>query len=271
MNTPSETIVRTSVEYTLSMMRLRPDLRWDPESYWWPGIQVAWHRHFRSGQVYNDLTAGELYDSLVKFGVPASSIRKSGKHTTVELDNISFVYRDRRYKYVDGPVLQVAPHLSGKKFSECSHSFVNPGYTADETVAFMLAINENVPAVQASCIDAYQAGLRERKIREIKQQVAEDYLDKLFHGNVPQEIESCSITDSEPGAMDLIRLAIRKKGRHGWTGHRFYIPYDDRNMIPGPEWIQECISYPASHICRVEMFVDEDTGEVIPILRCEAL
>ena len=271
MNTLSEKIVSVCAQDTMDLVRNRPDLLWTPDEYWWPGIQLAWHQHFWPAKAYYNLTAGELYDSLVKLGVPASSIRQSGKHTTVELDNISFVYRDKQYKYVDGPLLQVAPHITGKKFSECGHSFVNPRYTADETAAFMLALNESVPAAKAASLDAYQAGLRERKIREIKQRVALEYLDRMFQGDVPWEIESCHIADSEPGAMDLIRLNIRKKGRHGWTGRRFYIPYDDRDLIPGPEWIKECISTPVSHICRVEMFVDEDTGEVVPILRCEGI
>ena len=271
MNTLSDAIVRVCAQDTMDLMRNRPDLQWAPESYWWPGIQLAWHQHFRTAPDGDTLTARELNDSLIRSGVPASSIRQSGKHTLVELDNISFVYRDKQFKYALDPVLQVSPQLRGTKYSECGHAFVNPRLSADETVAFMLAVDESVPAAQAASLDAYQAGLRERKIREVKQQVAKEYLDRLFQGKVPLEIESCSIADSKPGAMDLIRLNIRKKGRHGWTGRRFYIPYDDRDLIPGPEWIKECISTPVSHICRVEMFVDEDTGEVVPILRCEGI
>ena len=87
-------------------------------------------------------------------------------NTLLELDNISFVYRDKQYKYC-GFVLQVSPHIPGKKFSECGHAFVNPKCSADELVTFMLAINESVPAVKLACIDAYRDGLKERSVRYV--------------------------------------------------------------------------------------------------------
>ena len=37
------------------------------------------------------LTADQLNKKLIEFGVPAESIKKSGKHTLLELGNKSFV------------------------------------------------------------------------------------------------------------------------------------------------------------------------------------
>ena len=162
MSNLSESIVRICAENTLSLMRSHPDLHWAQDSYWWPGIQLAWVRPFWPGVHSGTLTADQLNKRLIEFGIPADSIKKTGKHTMLVLDNISFVYRDKQYKY-DGPVLQVSPHISGKKFGECGHAFVCPCCSADELVTFMLAINESVPAAQQASLDAYQDGLRERQ------------------------------------------------------------------------------------------------------------
>ena len=161
MGNLSESIVRICTGNTLSLMRSHPDLQWAPDSYWWPGIQLAWVQPFSPGAYDCTLSTEQLNRRLIESGVPAESIKQDGRHTLLELDNISFVYRDKQYKY-DGPVLQVSPHISGKKFSECGHAFVSPCCSADELVTFMLAINESVPAAQQASLDAYQDGLRER-------------------------------------------------------------------------------------------------------------
>lgn len=135
----------------------------------------------------------------------------------------------------------------------------------------MLAVNDSVTTAQSACVEAYHTGLKERKVREIKQQVAHDYLDKLFHGRVPEEIKFCSIVDSQPGAMDLIRIVMRKTGPQGASYSRFIIPYDHRDLLSGPELILDCIADPTPIVARMEVFIDEDTGEVIPILRREVI
>lgn len=171
MNELSESIVRVCVNNTLSVMRFRTDIQWAPDTFWWPGIQQAWVRPFWPGVRRGTLSAGQLNERLVESGIPSGSIRKSGGHYILELEHISFVYWDKRYK--DGSVLRVSPHIRGCKYSECGHAFVNPGCSADELVMFMLSIDRSVPAAREACIKAYWDGLRERKEQEIRQQVAE--------------------------------------------------------------------------------------------------
>ena len=247
-------------------MRSRTNLLWAPDSYWWPGIQLAWVNPFWPGNCGKALTTEQLNQRLIEFGVPAESIKKSGKHTLLELGNISFVYRDKQYKY-DGPVLRVSPHILGKRFSECGHAFVNPNCSADELVTFMLAINESVPAARSACIDAYQEGLRERKEREIRQQVADEYAFQLFNGDIPGEIASCTIADSVPGAMDLIRFTIQDNGVQWSSKRSFDIPFSERDRLPSPDWIRDFISSPHLLNAIMEIFDDDESGESFPILR----
>ena len=246
-------------------MRSRTNLQWAPDSYWWPGIQLAWVNPFWPGSRGKALTADQLNKRLIEFGVPTESIKNSGRHTLLELGNISFVYRDKQYKY-DGPVLQMSPHIPGKKFSECGHAFVNPRCSADELVTFMLAINESVPAAQSASLDAYQDGLRERKEREIRQQVADEYFSRLFNGDIPGEIVSCTIADSVPGAMDLIRFTIRDNGARWSPKRAFDIPFSDRDRLPSPDWIRDFISDPHLLNAIMEIF-DDESGESVPVLR----
>lgn len=260
-----ESIVRVCVNNTLSLMRSRTNLQWTPDSYWWPGIQLAWVHPFWPGAHGSTLTTEQLNKRLIEFGIPAESIRKSGKHTILVLDNISFVYRDKRYKY-DGPVLQVSPHISGKRFSECGHAFINPQCSADELVTFMLAINESVPAAKSASLDAYQDGLRERKEREIRQQMADEYVNQLFNGDIPEEIVSCTIADSVPGAMDLIRFTIQDSGVQWPPKRTFDIPFSERDRLPSPDWIRDFISRPHLLNAIMEIF-DDKTGESVPVLR----
>ena len=117
MNYLSESIVRVCVNNTLSLMRDYTNLQWTPDSYWWPGIQLAWVNPFLPGIRGESITTDQLNEKLIEFGIPAESIKKSGKHTLLELDNISFVYREKQYKYY-GPVFEVSPHIRGKKFRE---------------------------------------------------------------------------------------------------------------------------------------------------------
>lgn len=246
-------------------MRSRTNLQWAPDSYWWPGIQLAWVNPFLPGSCGKALTTDQLNKRLIEFGVPSESIKKSGKHTLLELGNIAFVYRDKQYKY-DGPVLQVSPHIRGRKFSDCGHAFVNPKCSADELVTFMLAINESVPAAQSASLDAYQDGLRERKEREIRQQVADEYVNRLFNGDIPGEIASCSIADSVPGAMDLIRFTIRDNDVQWSPKRAFDIPFSDRDRLPSPDWIRDFISTP--HLLNAIMGTfDDESGESVPVLR----
>ena len=151
----SELIVKTCVNNTLNLLRTRPNLQWAPDTYWWPGIQLAWVHPFWPGTRSDTLTAKQLSESLIELGVPASSIKKMGKHTLVELENIAFVYLEKQYKYAQRPTLQVSPHILGCKFKECGHAFVTPNCEPDALAAFILTIDLSVPAAKAACIDAY--------------------------------------------------------------------------------------------------------------------
>ena len=266
MSNLSEAIVGVCVNNTLSIMRSISNLQWSPDSYWWPGIQLAWLNPFRPVSQGNTLTTDQLNKRLIASGVPSESIKKSGKHTLLELDNISFVYRDKQYRH-DGPVFKVSPHIRGRRFSECGHAFVNPRCSADELVTFMLAVNESIPAAQSACLEAYQDGLKERKEREILQKLAEEYVNRLFNGDVPGEIVSCTIADSVPGAMDLIRITIRNNGAQWSPDRAFDIPFCERDRLPSPDWIRDFIS--ESHLLKaaMEVFYDDESGESCPIMR----
>ena len=246
-------------------MRSHANLQWTPDSYWWPGIQQAWATPFLPGTRGGILTTDLLNRKLIESGIPAGAFKKSGKHTLLELGNISFVYRDKQYKYY-GPVLRISPHIPGKKFSECGHAFVSPECSADELVTLILAINESVPAAQSACIDAYQDGLRERKEREIRQQVANEYINKLFDGDIPGEIVSYIIADSVPGAMDLIRLTIRGNGTH-MHKRTFDIPFSERDNMLCPDLIRDFISESSALGAILELFHDDETGDSIPFIR----
>ncbi len=155
MNDLYESIVRSCVSNTKDLLNKYPDLQWPPEMYWWPGIQLAWVRPFSPGIRCQALTVTLLNKSLIERGVPASSIKKLGAYTLLELDNIAFVYRDRQYKYENGPVLQISPHLLGCKFKECGHAFVSPNCSEDALAEYILMINRIIPATREACIAAY--------------------------------------------------------------------------------------------------------------------
>lgn len=211
------------------------------------------------------MTAEEFNKKLVESGVPTDSIKRSGKHYILELDNISFVYREKYYKH-SGTTVAVSPHFRGVKFYEGGHAYVNPDCPVDQLVSYVRAINESVPAVKSACVDAFKDGLKERKAREILQQVANVYARNLFGNNIPSEIVSCTIADSQPGAMDLIRFTVLDKGTR-WPRRIFEIPLSEKDRLPGPGWIRDFISDKTLLMARMEILVDDETGESVPIMR----
>lgn len=156
MKNLSELIVKTCVNNTLNLLRTRPNLQWAPDTYWWPGIQLAWVHPFLPGAHSNTLTSSDqLSKSLIELGIPSSSIKKLGKHTLVELENIAFIYREKKYKYEPEPTLLVSPHILGCKFKECGHAFTSPSCDPDALAAFIYTIDQSVPVAKAACINAY--------------------------------------------------------------------------------------------------------------------
>jgi hypothetical protein len=165
MSKLTDYIVRICAENTLRTMRSHPYLQWAPEAYLLPGIQMAWIRPFAPGSCSSTLTAAQLDKSLAAAGVPAAAIKRYGKLRTVELENIAFAYRDKRTRD-GGYKLMISPYIPGN--GECRQTFVNPTGPADTLAAYMLTIDSCVPAARAACLEAYQIGLRERKVREIR-------------------------------------------------------------------------------------------------------
>ena len=264
MSNLSKAIVRICVNSTLSLIRSHSNLQWPADSYWWLGILQAWVQRFWPETLGSTLTTDQLHKKLFESGVPVESIKKSGKHTMLVLDNISFVYRDKKHI---GPVLQVSPQMPGKKYNECRHSFVIPMCSADDLVTVMLAINESIPDAKTATLDAYHAGLRERKEREILQQIANEYVNRLFDGEIPGEIISCTIADSTPGAMDLIRLLVRDNNAKWSTKRTLDISFSERDKITSPDQVRYFISNPELHNAIIEIFVDDESGDSVPILR----
>ena len=165
MSKLTDSIVRICAENTLRTMRSHPYLQWAPDSYLLPGIQTVWIRPFAPGSSGGTLTAAQLDKSLAAVGVPAAAIKRYGSLRTVELENIAFAYRDKRTRN-GGNKLMISPYLPGN--GERRQSFVNPTGPADALAAYMLTIDSCVPAAREACLEAYQAGLRERKVREIR-------------------------------------------------------------------------------------------------------
>lgn len=161
MESLSEMIVQTCVDNTLRLLRTNRNINWAPDTYWWPGIQLAWVHPFFPGKHSNTLTSEQLSSSLIELGVPDSSVKRQGKHTLLELNNIAFVYCDKQYKYEPGPILLVSPHILGCKFKECGHAFVSPYCDPEALAAFMITIDLSVPAAQAACVDAYNDFFKE--------------------------------------------------------------------------------------------------------------
>ena len=69
--------------------------------------------------------------------------------------------------------------------------------------------------------------------------------------------------------MDLICLTIRDKNQYSWAKRHFYIPYSDRDLLPSNEWILDFIADPRPTLAWVDIFTDDETGEIVPIMRYE--
>ena len=96
--------------------------------------------------------------------------------------------------------------------------------------------------------------------------MADEYFSLLFNGDIPGEIVSCTIADSAPGAMDLIRFTIRDNGVQWSSNRAFDIPFSERDSLPGPDWIRDFISDPHLLNAIMEIFDDDESGESVPVL-----
>lgn len=248
----------------LDCLRWHPETNWDENTCWWLGFQMVWGEQGYA-DAYNRVTESCLNIALRKLGVPESSFRKPGAHTYVDLDNVSFVYRTKIYK--DGTRrLLVAPHLKGLKFNQCGHSFISAMGDTQLFARYMLDLDKCIPEARIAARKAFYQGKQEQKVRDIKYQAAGAWLNEYFHGEMPEGYIGYCIADSEPGAMDIIRLAFEKEGSP--YNRYFDIPYEFRDFLQ-MDGVMVFANDPDLRMGSLEMFVDEVTGEKVPVTRYE--
>ena len=260
-----ESIINISTSAIRDFMRTHNLPQWPPEDYWWFGLMHAWGFPWWRLDKGKPISISELNGALYDLDVQDTEIRKPGAHTILELDNIAFVYRERRFK--DGSqVLKIAPHIKGLGFNKCGHTFINARGSALALAEYLIEIDRVIPALKTACVQAYNDGLRENRIREIKLETAKVFLHDFFKGELPPNIVEYEIADSTPGAADLIRLVIHDEGTPFWRTRLFDIPYDCREFLQS-DYVQTFIDDLGLQFGALELFEDEDTGEKFPIAR----
>lgn len=238
--------------------------QWPPEDLWWFGLMHAWGFPFYRLFKENQLSVSELNNALFDLDVQETEIKKPGAHTVLELDNIAFVYREKRFK--DGiKVLRVAPHMKGYGFNKCAHTFIDASESALSLAEYLINIDRAIPALKDACLQAYNDGLRENRIREIKLETARVFLLDFFKGELPPSVVDYEISDSTPGVMDIIQLVIHDEGTPFWRTRLFDIPFEFRHhLLPGH--VQTFIEDHGLQFGRLELIEDDTTGEKIPVV-----
>ena len=243
---------------------------WSDESYFWIALQSVWsslhHYAVSAGGDWNGLPAGadELTAALRGLGVPGSAFRPFGAHTLVTLDNISFVYRAKRYR--NGPHLLVAPHVTGLPYSGCGHTEVHPYDSLPGFAQTMVLLDKSVPDMRDACAAAITDGRKECAERAIKTPAAEALLDGIFGGAVPRNVRFHLDGLARPGDLDIVRLEIRDEPDGPWHAHVVDIPLDlPRECLPllAPLCLDPAGDMPHS---RVEVLFDDETGGHVPYL-----
>ena len=164
----------------LDLLRTHSLPQWAPGDYWWWGLVHAWGSRWWRWEGA-PISVAALDRALAELGVRQTEISRRGAHTLLELDNLAFVYREKTY--VDGrTVLKIAPHLKGKRFRECGHTFIDAAGSPLALAQYLLDVDRAVPELKAVSLDAYREGLRDRRIREIKLQTARAFLADFFRG-----------------------------------------------------------------------------------------
>ena len=258
--------------HILSFSRSR-DLRgrtatWSGEAWYWHGVQGAWSNlQFLSRELSSPwngpvATAGELTAALLAHGVPSGAVRPFGAHTLVTLENISFVYRAKRYKG-DGDHLLVAPHLTGLSFGKCGHTWVHPFAPLSDFAELMLWLDRSVPLVRDACRDALADAARESAERAIKTKAATVMLTDIFGGAIPDNVTFHVDGLRHPADLNVVRLDVRH-GAEPWETHSVDIPID----LPRECWhdLPDLLADPGFPHALVDPFLDDDTGETIPVL-----
>ena len=259
MDETVQTICETGRQAILAFMRTHSLPQWPPEDYWWFALMHAWGSPWWRLCKGAPISVRALDRALLELGVRESEISRPGAHTLLELDNLAFVYREKRYK--DGrTTLKIAPHIRGLKFSRCGHSFIDASGSALELAQYLLEIDRAVPALKAESLQAFQEGLRERRIREIKLETARVFLSDFFRGELPQGVVGVEIADSKPGACDLIRLTVHDEGTPLWRTRTFDIPFEMRRFLQDDQ-VRTFIDEMDLQFGTIDTFEDEQTGE----------
>lgn len=244
---------------------------WDEQGWFWAGLQLVWsnlssHRFAEESWNGPIAIADDLTTALLSQGVPQSSIRPFGAHTLVSLDNLSFVYRAKRYKG-DGDHLIVAPHITGLSFGKCSHAFIHPFSPLSDFAEAMVYLDKSVPDMQKGCKAALADARTESAERSARTRIAESRLRDIFGGTIPDNIRFHVAGLRNPSDLDAIRVEIRYKDGTWGSNYQVDIPLDLSkecyHYLPG--MIQELSGSEPGH-WYVEPFYDADTGW-IPILR----
>ena len=263
MNKQKEQVLTVVRQTILDLMRDHQNISWAPDEYWWYGVQFAWTPLDYFRRQGEPVKENDLYWALIDLDVPRSCITKRGAHTYVELDNITFVYRTRHFKNGYEP-LEIAPHMKGLKFRQCGHSFIQPRGSVYEWAQRMIDLDRWIPEIKEVATQACYDGMQEQKIREIKLETARVFLLDFFKGELPSAIMAYEISDSTPGACDLIRLTIHDEGTPFWKTRLFDIPYDMRDYLLADD-VQTFIDECGLQFGALEMFEDEETGIKYPI------
>lgn len=250
----------------------RPPVRWDELDFFWLALQTVWSdlSHFcktASDDLYGPKAiADDLSAALVECGIPQSSIRPFGAHTLVTLDNLSFVYRAKRYK-IAGDRLLVAPHITGLPFKGCGHSFFHPFGPLPEVADAMLYLDRSFPEIRDACRDAIADAQVESTERAFRTVSAESMLLEIFGGKIPENVQFHVDGLKHPEDLDVVRLEIKDSKNTLRYSHWVDIPFN----LP-----KECFGYlrdmlltplePGNARSVVEPFLDDECGW-IPVLR----
>ncbi|MBO7544355.1 MAG: hypothetical protein J6T02_02095 [Bacteroidales bacterium] len=259
-----ESIISISTNAIRGLMRIHNLPQWPPEELWWFCLMNMWGFPWSRLAKGKPLPVSELNNALYVLDVQEPEIKKPGAHSILELDNIAFVYREKRFKNRE-PELIVAPHLKGKSFNECDHAFIEVRGSALDLAQYLIGIDRVVPALKTVCHQAYLDGLQEEQIREAELKTSQAFIMEFFKGELPPGVVGYEMADTTPGAVDLIRLFIHDEGTPFWRTRIFDIPYAYKDYLK-VEHIQRFIDDYGLQFGSLEIIKNEKTGEITPVV-----
>jgi len=123
------------------------------EDCFWHGVIAVWPCPWEFSRKGERVTVQDLNRALMELDVQEFEISKPGAYTFLELDNIAFVYRDRPFK-CGMKLLEISPHIKGKPFRKCFHSFFCFKGSALAIAQFLIDFDREIPEMKAACIAA---------------------------------------------------------------------------------------------------------------------